>query len=60
MLTKEQFYNYLGYIEAAMAHDERTTGFIETVHEIIGLVEEASCEDFYGTQGYEYRLGWCD
>ena len=58
MLSKEQFYAFLGYLEARLADDERTSDFIEAIYKIIEMVEEASCEDFYGTQGWEYRLGW--
>jgi len=32
--------------------------FLTYVRAIEGLVEEASMEDFYGTEGYRHRLGW--
>lgn len=58
MLSKEQFYAFLGYIECAMADDERIDGFLETIEKIMSMVEEASQEDFYGTEGFEHALGW--
>lgn len=58
MLSKEKFYSFIGYIENALAHDERTLDFIETLDKIMELVEEASMEDFYGTEGFEHVLGW--
>lgn len=41
----------------AATQDEIFT-FIEYVSEIESLVEEASLEDFYGTEGWQHRLGW--
>lgn len=32
--------------------------FLTYVSVIEGLVEEASIEDFYGTEGYRHRIGW--
>jgi len=32
--------------------------FLYYVNAIETLVEEASCEDFYGSDGYQHRLGW--
>lgn len=32
--------------------------FLTYVGAIEALVEEASMEDFYGTEGYEHVLGW--
>ena len=60
MLSKEQFYAFLGYLEGRMADDERTIPFITTVQEIISMVEEASQDDFYGSEGWEHRMGWDD
>ncbi len=31
--------------------------FVDTLEE---LVEEASMEDFYGTEGWKFRIGWGD
>ena len=58
MLSKENFYAFLGYVEAAMADDERTADFLSTIFEIMVMLEEASQEDFYGSEGFEHRLGW--
>lgn len=32
--------------------------FLFYVNILESLVEEASMEDFYGTEGYRHRLGW--
>lgn len=58
MLSKEMFFAYLGYIEAALADDARTEDFINTIHKLLEMIEEASQEDFYGSEGYEHALGW--
>ncbi len=30
----------------------------DTVKAIVDLVEEASCEDFWGSEGWKHRMGW--
>ena len=32
--------------------------FLNYVNAIEALVEEASDEDYYGSKGYQHRLGW--
>jgi len=36
------------------------TEFLKYVSALEVLVEEASNEDFYGTRGWQHRLGWED
>ena len=36
------------------------TEFLKYVSALESLVEEASNEDFYGTRGWQHRLGWED
>ena len=36
------------------------TEFLKYVSALEALVEEASNEDFYGTRGWQHRLGWED
>lgn len=40
------------------ATEKELTEFLEYVAEIEMLVEEASKQDFYGTEGYKHRIGW--
>ncbi len=28
------------------------------VHKMIGLLDEADSEDFYGTEGWKHSIGW--
>lgn len=32
--------------------------FMEVVNEVFEMVEEASQDDFYGSEGFEHVLGW--
>lgn len=43
------------YIELGNAN---TDEFRKTVKAIIDLVEKASCEDFWGSEGWKHRMGW--
>lgn len=43
-------------VNAATQEDINT--FLDYVTEIEIMVEEASMEDFYGSEGYKHRLGW--
>ena len=47
-----------GKMLVAAASKEELHIFLTYVSAIEALVEEASIEDFYGTEGYEHRLGW--
>lgn len=58
MLTEKEFYKYLGHINIYMADNKNTSSFIDTIDELIELLEEASNEDVYGTGGYKHLLGW--
>jgi hypothetical protein len=58
MLSREEFYEIKGKIVFNNATGKEVMDFMEIVGELFNMVEEASCEDFFGTQGFEYRLGW--
>lgn len=47
-----------GKMLVAQATQEECHDFLRYVSALEMLVEEASNEDFYGTEGYEHRLGW--
>ena len=40
------------------ASQEELYDFLKYVSVLEILVEEASIEDFYGTEGWEHRIGW--
>ena len=47
-----------GKMSANVATVEEIGEFLRYVTEIERLVEEASSEDFYGTDGWRHRFGW--
>ncbi len=57
-MTEQEFYAFLGYIEAAIADDKRTTDFINKIHKLTELLDETDQDDHFGTQYWRYRLGW--
>lgn len=40
------------------ATQEELHDFLRYVMVLEGLVDEASMEDFYGTEGWRHRVGW--
>jgi len=56
--SEREIYETRGKMSANVATQDELNTFLEYVDELIVLVEEASMEDFYGTEGYERRLGW--
>jgi hypothetical protein len=46
-----------GKMMVAAATKEELQDFLTYVTALEGLVEEASEEDFYGTEGWQHRLG---
>lgn len=58
-IKSEQELNIIrGKLIANHATQEEINEFLRYVSALEELVEEASMEDFYGTEGYQYRLGW--
>jgi len=49
-----------GKMMVAAATKEELAEFLKYVSAIEVLVEKASNEDFYGTRGWQHRLGWED
>ena len=49
-----------GKMLVAAATADELAEFLKYVSAIENLVEEASNEDFYGTRGWQRRLGWED
>ena len=47
-----------GKLMVNKATDQEIKQFLVYVSFIEGLVEEASNEDFYGSEGYRHLLGW--
>ena len=47
-----------GKMLVAAATAEELAEFLKYVSAIEELVEEASAEDLYGTNGWRYRMGW--
>jgi hypothetical protein len=47
-----------GKMLIAKATQAELHSFLEYVNFLEVLVEEASIQDFYGTEGWRHRLGW--
>lgn len=47
-----------GKMLVAAATAEELKDFLTYVSFLEGLLEEANCEDFYGTEGWQHRAGW--
>ena len=47
-----------GKMSVNAATQEEVMEFMKYVVFLESMVEEASCEDFYGTDGWRHRLGW--
>lgn len=58
MVTKETIERIRGRLEINQANQADINIFLDYHDAVVALVEEASNEDFYGTEGYERRLGW--
>ena len=57
-MNESEFNNFLGHIEAALAHDSRTIDFIDRVSEIISMLDESDQDDYFGSEGWRHRIGW--
>ncbi len=58
-IPSEQEINIIrGKLLVNKASQEEIFSFLRYVTELEALVEEASMEDFYGTEGWMHRIGW--
>jgi hypothetical protein len=58
MKTEREIDMIRGKMLVAAATPEELRHFLDYVTFLEGLVEEASIEDFYGTEGWRHRAGW--
>lgn len=55
--TERELNSIRGKMLVAAATAEELRDFLYYVSKIEGLVEDASVEDFYGTEGWRHRIG---
>lgn len=60
ILSEKELDMIRGKMLVAAATQEELHDFLRYVSVIEGLVEDASIEDFYGTEGWRHRIGWDD
>lgn len=51
---------FRGKIESLVATTAEAKSFLDYVEKLESLVEMASQEDFYGTEGWKHYIGWDD
>ena len=56
--TEKELDTIRGKMLVAKATAEELGEFLRYVSQLEALVDEASDEDFYGTDGWRHRLGW--
>ena len=56
MITEKQINVIRGKMMVGKASQQELLDFLEYVAAIEALVEEASNEDFYGPEGWQYRI----
>ncbi len=56
-MNEKQINMIRGKLETGTASKKETKLFLKYVEKIEELIEEASSEDFYGTQGWKHQLG---
>lgn len=60
LLSERELNMIRGKMLVAAATPEELRAFLSYVTLLESLVEEASNEDFYGTEGWRHRVGWDD
>lgn len=56
--SEGSFYSIEERIRLKTATFEEIDYFMEVVRKLIEMAEEASAEDFFGTEGFKHTLGW--
>ena len=60
MMTEREVDMIRGKLSVGAATLNETYDFLVYVEALEQLVEEASVEDFYGSEGWKHRIGWDD
>lgn len=58
LLPENELDKIRGKMLVGKATRQELSEFLKYVSAIEGLVEDASLEDFYGTEGWRHQLGW--
>lgn len=58
IVTEQKINEIRGKMLVNAATQEELHDFLKYVGQLELLVEEASDEDFYGTEGWQQRVGW--
>jgi hypothetical protein len=56
--TERELNEIRGKLQTGSANCEDIEKFLAYTEVVEELVEEASGEDFYGTEGWKHRIGW--
>lgn len=57
-MTEREINEIRGKMSVNAATHQEVRKFLYYVQKLEDLVEEAGCEDFYGTDGWRHRFGW--
>lgn len=60
LLSEREINMIRGKLLAGHATLDEVSDFLFYVGKLEMLVEDASIEDFYGTEGWRHRIGWDD
>jgi len=58
IVSEQKIDEIRGKMLVAAATSNELNDFLRYVSKLESLVEEASMEDFYGTEGWRYKIGW--
>lgn len=59
MMTEKEYNKALALLGANKCLDDSTAqNFISVVETMERMMDDADCEDAFGTQGWRYHLGW--
>lgn len=56
-MTRRQLDEIRGKLLVGHATPEETRAFLAYVVDLESLLDEADCDDYFGTEGYAHRLG---
>jgi hypothetical protein len=58
VISEQEIDMIRGKMLVAAATQEELHAFLNYVTAIESLVEDASCDDYYGSDGWRHRIGW--
>lgn len=58
LISESEYNQIIGKILIGGQTEEELTDFLQIIQQFESMLDEADCDDYFGTEGWRHRLGW--